>query len=115
MINFERFYSFSTFRKKHRQAKRFSGGITILIKKEWRKGVKITDDKNESYIWWKMSKGFFNFSNDIYVCSIYIPPSNSSREKNVQTDHFRAVGTAAALSGLSVFLFTENPLKCFIL
>ena len=27
----------------------------------------------------------------------------------------RAVGTAAALFGLSVFLFTENPLKCFIL
>ena len=31
----------------------------------------------------------------------------------------RAVGTAAAMAaalfGLSVFLFTENPLKCFIL
>ena len=27
----------------------------------------------------------------------------------------RAVRTAAALFGLSVFLFTENPLKCFIL
>ena len=36
-----------------------------------------------------MSKEFFNFSNDIYVCSTYIPPANSSREKNVQTDHFR--------------------------
>ena len=60
-------------------------------KKEWRKGVKIIDDKNESFIWWKMSKEFFNFSNDIYVCSTYIPPSNSSREKNVQTDHFRTL------------------------
>ena len=33
--------------------------------------------------------------------------------------HIRAVGTAAAMAaalfGLSVFLFTENPLKCFIL
>ena len=32
---------------------------------------------------------------------------------------YRAVGTAAAMAaalfGLSVFLFTENPLKCFIL
>ena len=37
----------------------------------------------------KYQKIFFNFSNDIYVCSTYIPPSNSSREKNVQTDHFR--------------------------
>ena len=35
-----------------------------------------------------MSKEFFNFSNDLYVCSTYIHPSNSSREKNVQTDHF---------------------------
>ena len=40
-------------------------------------------------MWWKMSKEFFNFSNDNYVCSTYIPPSNSSREKNVQKDNFR--------------------------
>ena len=35
----------------------------------------------------------------------------------VSSAHLRAVGTAAAtaLFGLSVFLFTENPLKCFIL
>ena len=31
----------------------------------------------------------FNFSNDIYVYFTYIPPSNSSRENNAQTDHFR--------------------------
>ena len=37
----------------------------------------------------RCQKEFFNFSSDIYVCSTYIPPSNSSREKNVQTDHFR--------------------------
>ena len=36
-VNFEGFYSFSTFRKKHRQAERFSGGITILIKKNGEK------------------------------------------------------------------------------
>ena len=38
------------------------------------------------------------------------------RKRSPQT---RAVGTAAAMAaalfGLSVFLFTENPLKCFIL
>ena len=37
----------------------------------------------------------------------------------LQSDVLRAVGTAAAMAaalfGLSVFLFTENPLKCFIL
>ena len=36
-----------------------------------------------------MSREFFNFSNDIYLCFTYIPPSNSSREENVPTDHFR--------------------------
>ena len=47
-----------------------------------------------------------------------------SKFKDLSTDEMveqftstvnRAVGTAAALFGLSVFLFTENPLKCFIL
>ena len=28
-------------------------------------------------MWWKLDKQFFNLEEDIYVCSVYIPPSNS--------------------------------------
>ena len=30
------------------------------------------------FVWWKLDKSFFNFEKDIYVCSVYIPPSNST-------------------------------------
>ena len=39
-----------------------------------RKGIKIVDNNNEGFLWWKLSKDFFNTKNDIYICSTYIPP-----------------------------------------
>ena len=30
------------------------------------------------FVWWKLDKSFFNLEKDIYVCSVYIPPSNST-------------------------------------
>ena len=55
-----------------------------------------------------------------YVPSYYFVEEIATPPKNVIFLFIsRAVGTAAAMAaalfGLSVFLFTENPLKCFIL
>ena len=30
------------------------------------------------FVSWKLDKSFFNLEKDIYVCSVYIPPSNST-------------------------------------
>ena len=89
-VHIDGYCSFSKCRKeKSLSSRRNSGGITILVKQSLQKGVKFLDkDSNEEFVWWKLDKSFFNLTNDIFVCSVYIPPQNSSREIRLNTDHF---------------------------
>ena len=66
-----------------------SGGISILVKSCLRKGVSIIDKEScDDFVWWKLDKTFFKMQRDIYLCSVYIPPQNSSRERQLNHDHF---------------------------
>ena len=42
-----------------------------------RKGVKFFPSKSNLFVWWKLDKHFLNLHEDIFVCSVYIPPANS--------------------------------------
>jgi hypothetical protein len=42
-VNIQGFYSFSKFRQKHDRAWRNSGGITVLVRSELRKGIRFFD------------------------------------------------------------------------
>ena len=64
-------------RKKHKKARRYSGGISVVIRKDLKAGVKFFSSKSDFYVWCKFDKTFFNLNEDIYVCSCYIPPKNS--------------------------------------
>ena len=57
---------------------RARGGLGVFIKHSVSKGVHVVDKSNCEYIWLKLSKHFFGFDNDIYMCFVYIPPANSS-------------------------------------
>ena len=57
---------------------RVRGGLGVFIKHNLMKGVKIVDKSCTEYIWLKLSRNFFGFPNDIYICFIYIPPANST-------------------------------------
>ena len=76
-INIEGYYCFNKCRRKAKKARRYSGGICILVKKTLRKGVQFFSSNSDRFVWWKLDKQFFNIEEDIYVCSVYIPPSNS--------------------------------------
>ena len=39
-------------------------------------------------MWCKLSKNYFRFQEDLYVCVVYIPPESSTREKKLNMDHF---------------------------
>ena len=53
-----------------------------------KKGVKILDkDSDEEFVWWRLDKTFFKLLH-IFICSVYIPPQNSSPEKRFDTNHF---------------------------
>ena len=74
------FYSYSKCRSKHKRAKQNSGGITVLIKNDVRKGVKFFSSKSDRLVWCKLERSFFNLEEDIYVFSVYIPQKNSKRK-----------------------------------
>ena len=81
-INIPGYKSFSMCRKDISQrSRRGSGGITILVRSNLRKRIKFLEkDSSEEFVWWKLDKSFFKMSHDIYICSVYVPPQNSSRE-----------------------------------
>jgi exonuclease III len=35
-----------------------------------------------------LDKTFFNLKHDIFICTVYIPPQNSSSESQINIDHF---------------------------
>ena len=57
---------------------RYFGGIAILYKSSIKDGVKILPIRNTNFHWILLKKDFFNLSNDIYLCTVYYPPSNSA-------------------------------------
>ena len=81
-INIPGFYSFTKGRTKHKKAKRHSGGMTDLVKKEIKQGVKFFSSSSTRFVLWKLDRQFPNLDQDIYACSTYIPPANSVYIKN---------------------------------
>ena len=66
-VNIQGFYSFSKCRQK-----------SVFVKSELRKGVIFFDkESSEEFVWWKLEKEFFHLKQDLFVCSVYIPPHNS--------------------------------------
>ncbi len=70
-----------------KKAGRYSGGITVLVKSHLRGGVKIAHCA-EGFLWIKLCKTFFHLPKDLYMCGVYIPPYNSSKEILAKTDYF---------------------------
>ena len=86
-INLEGFWDHSLVRQKCKKAGRYSGGISVLVKSHLREGVKIAQC-SEGFLWIRLLKSFFNLPADLYVCGVYIPPCNSSKEILAKTDYF---------------------------
>ena len=69
--------------------RRSLGGITMFVKLTLRKGIKFLDkESSKEFVWYKMDKTFFKLKHDIFICTVYIPPQNSSRELRLNIDHF---------------------------
>ena len=77
-IEMKDMYTFSHVRPKHTKAKRFSGGITIIIRKELKSGVKIIQYNSPYFLWVKLDRKFFSLDSDMYVCGVYMPPETST-------------------------------------
>ena len=72
-LNLQNFHLIaSSCRKKHKKARRNSGGISIFVKNQIVKGIKKLPKNHSDILWIKLVKTFFNFNRDIYLATIYI-------------------------------------------
>ncbi|ESO97516.1 hypothetical protein LOTGIDRAFT_152607 [Lottia gigantea] len=70
----------------HRNAKRGSGGVGILVNSEilGLYDATVLDDSKEDILWLKLSNKTLRNS-DLCICACYVPPSNSTRAGDVDT------------------------------
>ena len=78
------------FRKKSKN-NRFFGGTLLLVKNEIRNGIKVIDNLNGDKVWSKISKEFFNFERDLFLCFAYISPPNSPYANSLNYDIFQKI------------------------
>jgi hypothetical protein len=76
-INIEGYYSVSIPRPESNSSRRGHGGVFLLIKSKLLQGLTVCETDNSGVIWIKASKTVFDMKNDVYMCFVYIPPSNS--------------------------------------
>ena len=81
-----KFYPFC----REKKLNKVRGGVGWFVREDLRKWIKIMYEiSNENFLWCKLDKHFFGFEEDLYICSVYIPPEYSSREIRLQKDHFK--------------------------
>ena len=65
-------------REKNKKAKRYSGGILVLYKKNLHKFVKVKDNSKENTLWLEIDKTLLGMENNLLLGTVYISPENSS-------------------------------------
>ena len=84
-------YKFYPFCRKKENG-RSRGGIGWFIKDNLRKGIKLLYNiSNENFMWCKFERQHFKLKEDLFVCVVYIPPENSSREIRLKKEHFNTL------------------------
>ena len=63
--------------KKHKKAKRNSGGVSVLIKLKFVDFITVSKTTAEHFIWLKICKQLTGYPKDTYCCCSYIPPYGS--------------------------------------
>jgi exonuclease III len=79
----------------HANARRPSGGISVMVKQEYRQrsneiGVKFIKE-DDCFIWMKLCKSYFNMSKDVYLFASYIPPEGSTFYEHNNIDPFTSL------------------------
>ena len=81
-------YEFYPFNRKGNKGP-IRGGIGWFIKSNLKEHIKLQEHiSDENFLWCKLSKNYFGFCDDLYICIVYIPPESSTREKRINLDHF---------------------------
>lgn len=77
-IEIDGYYCYSKNRLKQKLIGRPSGGITLITKPEFRKGLKILEYSSDFCMCLKLDKHFFSLNEDLYIIVVYVPPEGAS-------------------------------------
>ena len=84
VLLYDGYKSFMNCRSESSYKKR--GGLAVFIKRNILQGVSLIDKSQSEMMWFKLSSTYFGLSKDLYVCFIYIAPSNSTYVKKTSLD-----------------------------
>ena len=54
------------------------GGLAVFIKRQISTGITLVDKSMTEIMWFKLNAHFFGLERDLFICFLYISPSNSS-------------------------------------
>ena len=87
------FIEYNVCRPVLKTAKRGSGGITVLVKKQLASCISYIESHKVGIIWFKSIREQSHAYCDIYLCCLYIPPKDSSRHVLNDEDLFDVLYT----------------------
>ena len=87
------FIEYNVCRPVLKTAKRGSGGITVLVKKQLASCISYIESHKVGIIWFKIIREQSHAYCDIYLCCLYIPPKDSSRHVLNDEDLFDVLYT----------------------
>ena len=70
-------------RKKHRRARRGSGGIAGYVKNCMSKGLSNLSSRHSDIVWIKLDSKFFSLNRDVFIAVVYFPPENSEAVQRI--------------------------------
>ena len=73
-IDIPNFYVYSKYRKKHKKARRYSGGISVVIRKDLKAGVKFFSSKSDFYYGVSSIKPFLILMKIFMFAHVIFPP-----------------------------------------
>ena len=88
-LRLEGFNCFTCPRPKcNKKAKRNSGGVCVYYKEKFFGNITLEKLNDKGIIWIKLNKSFLGYENDIFICSCYIPPEDSTVYKQPNSPLF---------------------------
>ena len=86
---------------------RHFGGLAILRKNEIKPYVRILKNTSPEFQWVKLERDFFGFSDDLYICLVYYPPSGSAYTQGLDMDILDCIE-----KDISTYKMSGNILLC---
>ena len=77
-LNIENFISVNKCRSKKLNARRGSGGISILYKKKLSKFISMVKSESDFIVWLKVDKRCTHYHSDLFIGAVYVPPNGSA-------------------------------------